>query len=208
MNFRCMRIVSGDKMRSRMHFGKLSLKLCMGGLLGFLVYLATAGWHWHWQWWWWRHQICRHHQSVLLLYINKMLMICSFLSRKVKTQYLHFRLHANYFLLPWKIPAEISRRPMLFNNERQYLPCQTYVDTTFYDVRDWHEIGRLIEVSTLFYICTYCVFTLYGSIAVLFHWYNVEKAPLFVKSRQKELQIHFLEIAKMSNRRVIFIIFH
>ncbi len=31
------------------------------------------------------------------------------LSHKVKTQYVHFRLHTNYFLLPWKIPEEISR---------------------------------------------------------------------------------------------------
>ncbi len=29
----------------------------------------------------------------------------------------------NYFLLPWKIPQEISRRSML----RQYLPNQTHV---------------------------------------------------------------------------------
>ncbi len=34
---------------------------------------------------------------------------------QVKTQYLHFRSHANYFLLTWKIPEEISRRSLLFN---------------------------------------------------------------------------------------------
>ncbi len=28
---------------------------------------------------------------------------------KVKMQYVHFRLHPNYFLLPWKIPKDISR---------------------------------------------------------------------------------------------------
>ncbi len=41
---------------------------------------------------------------------------------QVKTQYLHFGFHANYFLLHWKIPEEISRRSMFFHNERQYLP--------------------------------------------------------------------------------------
>ncbi len=31
------------------------------------------------------------------------------LRHKVKTQYVHFRLRTNYFLLSWKIPEEISR---------------------------------------------------------------------------------------------------
>ncbi len=35
---------------------------------------------------------------------------------KVKTQYLHFRSHAKYFLLSWKIPEVISRRSILFHN--------------------------------------------------------------------------------------------
>ena len=34
----------------------------------------------------------------------------------VKTQYLHFKFHASYFLVPWKIPEEICRRSMLFHN--------------------------------------------------------------------------------------------
>ncbi len=50
-----------------------------------------------------------------------------------KTQYLHFRFHASYFLLPWKITEEISRRSMLFHSQRQYLPhhIKHSVDTTF-----------------------------------------------------------------------------
>ncbi len=32
-----------------------------------------------------------------------------FLPHKVKTQYLHFRSHAEYFLLSWKIPEVMSR---------------------------------------------------------------------------------------------------
>ncbi len=35
---------------------------------------------------------------------------------QVKTQYLYFRSHTEYFLLPWKIPEKISRRSVLFNN--------------------------------------------------------------------------------------------
>ena len=31
------------------------------------------------------------------------------LSHKVKTQYVYFRLHTNYFLFPWKIHEEISK---------------------------------------------------------------------------------------------------
>ncbi len=49
-----------------------------------------------------------------------------------KTQYLHFRFHANYFLLPWKIPAEIGRRSIT-KGSIYYLPY--YVHTTFYHGR-------------------------------------------------------------------------
>ena len=34
----------------------------------------------------------------------------------VKTQYLHFRFRANYFLLFWKNSEDISRRSVLFHN--------------------------------------------------------------------------------------------
>ena len=39
----------------------------------------------------------------------------------VKTQYVHFRLYVEYFLLLWKICEEISRWSMLFHNKRDYL---------------------------------------------------------------------------------------
>ncbi len=42
--------------------------------------------------------------------------VSTFLPHKVKMQYLHFRSHAEYFLLSWKIPEVMSRRPILFNN--------------------------------------------------------------------------------------------
>ena len=34
-------------------------------------------------------------------------------AQQIKTQYVHFRSYTEYFLLPWKIPKEISRRSML-----------------------------------------------------------------------------------------------
>ena len=55
----------------------------------------------------------------------------SILPHKVKMQYLHFRSHAKYILLSWKIPEVISRRSILFHNWRKYLLYQTYVHTTF-----------------------------------------------------------------------------
>ncbi len=33
----------------------------------------------------------------------------------IKALYVHFRLHTNYFLLPWKVPITISRRSILFD---------------------------------------------------------------------------------------------
>ena len=72
--------------------------------------------------------------------------ILTILPHKVKMQYVHFILHFNYFLLPWTIPQAISRRSMLFNILRQYLPYQTYVRTTFY-----HESGLIW--NCMFYRC-------------------------------------------------------
>ena len=34
---------------------------------------------------------------------------------KVKTRYVHFRSYAEHFLLPWKIPEEMSRQSMLLS---------------------------------------------------------------------------------------------
>ena len=54
---------------------------------------------------------------------------------KVKMQYVHFRLHANYFLFPWKIhPEEICRQPdnqcFSITKGSIYL-IKHYVHTTF-----------------------------------------------------------------------------
>ncbi len=40
----------------------------------------------------------------------------TYLPYKVNPQYVHFRLLANYFLIAWKIPYEISRQSVFFNN--------------------------------------------------------------------------------------------
>ncbi len=86
------------------------------------------------------------------------------LLHKVKTQCVHFRLHANYFLFAWKILEEISRRSMLFNNWRLYLLYQTHIHTVFY-----HRSGLTCNGTfngSIFDICTYSctAVTLYGSI--------------------------------------------
>ncbi len=39
------------------------------------------------------------------------------LSHKVKMQYVQFKLHTNYFLLPWKNPEEISNRSVFFKTK-------------------------------------------------------------------------------------------
>ena len=39
-----------------------------------------------------------------------------YLLHKVKMQYVHRRLIASYFLFPWRNPAEMSRRSILFHN--------------------------------------------------------------------------------------------
>ena len=46
-----------------------------------------------------------------------------------------------------------------------HLLYQTCIDTTFNMGVDWSVIVRLMEVSTMLYKCTYCVFTLCGRTA-------------------------------------------
>ena len=74
----------------------------------------------------------------------------------VKMQYLHLRFYANYFLLPWKIPEEISRQFSSITKGSIY--HMKHVHTTFY-----HSSGLtrncLMEVSIMFYVCRYCIFT-------------------------------------------------
>ena len=70
-----------------------------------------------------------------------------------------------------KIPEEISRQPMIFNNYKQYLP---------YKMEWLPEIGRLMEVSTMFDICSYCLFTLHGSTGLEVTLHNtIMSAPIW-----------------------------
>ena len=90
------------------------------------------------------------------------------LPHQVKTQYLHFRFHANYFILPWKIPEEISRRSMLFHNSKAVSTISNIMNIQhFTTVVDWPEIWCLMEISSMSYICRYCVFTWGGKTKVV-----------------------------------------
>ena len=42
--------------------------------------------------------------------------VAQYLPHKVKTQYLHFRSYAEYFILSWKILELMSKRSILFHN--------------------------------------------------------------------------------------------
>ena len=81
-------------------------------------------------------------------------------------QYVHFRWHTNYFLLPWKdISNHISRQSMLLISKGstyhvRHYDVQLSIQPFTMEV-DWPKIGCLMEVSIMFDICTYCIFTLY-----------------------------------------------
>ncbi len=82
-----------------------------------------------------------------------------YLPDKVKMQYMCI---SDYIL---SFTLENSRkRSMLVNNwssnHIKHISIQAFTMGV-----DWLKIWRLLEVSTMFDICTYCVFTLYGS-----HW--------------------------------------
>ncbi len=52
---------------------------------------------------------------------------------------------------------------MLFHNQREYLLYQTYIYIQPFRMEvDWQEIWGLMDVSTMSYICIYCVFTEWG----------------------------------------------
>ncbi len=53
-----------------------------------------------------------------------------------------------------------SRRSLLFHNIRQYPPHLTLHIQSFTTAVDWPEI--LMEVSTMFYTCKYCLFNYWG----------------------------------------------
>ena len=98
---------------------------------------------------------------------------CWCLLYQVKMQYLHFRFHAKYFLLPWNIPEKLAddqcssiTKGSIYHIKRMYIhPFTTVVD--------WSEMWHLMEVSTMFYICRYRGFSWYGrhgSVAFVWHY--------------------------------------
>ncbi len=84
---------------------------------------------------------------------------------KVKIQYLYFRLHAKYFLLDVE-DSYVVVINMNFSLKKHKIHTFFYLERflnmyiqPFSTVVDWAEIWYLMEVSTMFYICRYCVFT-------------------------------------------------
>ncbi len=74
------------------------------------------------------------------------------LPHKVKTQYLHFRSHAEYFLLSWKIPQEISRRSMLFHNLRG---VSTVPNICTYNLCVWKWIKEKFDIKWMKNLATF-----------------------------------------------------
>ena len=94
----------------------------------------------------------------------KLKSIPPYLPYKVKMQYVHFRLHTNYFLLPWKILKKLVDDQWSSITKGSIYHIYHYVHTTFYHWMDWPEIGCFNgSISIMFDICTYCVFILYSS---------------------------------------------
>ncbi len=112
---------------------------------------------------------------------------------KVKMQYVHFRLHANYFLLPWKICEESCIQSRFFNNLKAVATILNimYIQPFTMGV-DWPEIRRLMEVSIMFNICTYWIFTWYRRIIV-----NVRKTILGIRANKTYLTLSSLSLPQI-----------
>ncbi len=113
-----------------------------------------------------------HHCSLIMLGVYQLditligtdykgFVMSSTLPHKVKMQYLHFRSHAEYFLLSclgkflkWWADHQSSSitKGGIYHIKHMYIQPFTIV-------ADWPEIWCLLEVSAMFYICRYCVFT-------------------------------------------------
>ena len=85
-----------------------------------------------------------------------------FLPHYVKTQYLHFRFQITFFYLgrflkkladdQWSSTTKGS----IYHTKHMYIQPLTTI------LVDWSEIGCLVEVSAMVYICRYCIFTWYS----------------------------------------------
>ncbi len=76
-------------------------------------------------------------------------------------QFVHLRLHTNYFLWTWRFLKKLTDDQ-----------CSSITKGSIYHIKhrsiqpfsmgvDWPEIVHLMEVSIMFNICTYCIFTWY-----------------------------------------------
>ena len=79
------------------------------------------------------------------------------LPHKVKTQYVHFRLHAHYFILPWKILEEIRQAI----SSLQYLMAVSTISNimSIQPFTTRVKLDAWWKYSVMFDICTYRVFT-------------------------------------------------
>ncbi len=68
----------------------------------------------------------------------------TFLPHKVKTQYVHFRSHAGYFLLPWKIPEKKLSDDQCSSKtkENNYYSKHMYI----YNLLAWKWIDQIFDI--------------------------------------------------------------
>ncbi len=105
-------------------------------------------------------QICDHH-------------LITSLPPEVKTLYLHFRYHANYFLLPWYSWKKLA-------DDR----CSSITKGSIYHIKHWYiqpfttavdcsEIWWLMEVSTMFYNCRMQILHFYLGWQIFCHSFGI-----------------------------------
>ncbi len=80
----------------------------------------------------------------------------------VKMQYVHCRSHTWYFLWLRKFLKKLADNQCSSITKGWSSVSNIYTYNLFNMEVDWPEIWRLMEASTIFYICTYSVFTLWG----------------------------------------------
>ncbi len=76
-----------------------------------------------------------------------------------KTQYLHFRFHASTFFYLRRFLKKLADDQCSLITKAVSTMWNIMYIQPFTTVVDWPEIGCLMEVSTVFHICRYCVFT-------------------------------------------------
>ena len=79
---------------------------------------------------------------------------------------MHFRFHANYFFYLERFLKKSADNQFSSITKGSIYHIKHIYIQPFTTVVDWPEIWCLMEVSTMFYICRYCVFTWWGSISI------------------------------------------